>query len=116
MSRIASAVPVLPAQDLDATLEFYRRVLRFKAEFRQPTYAAVSRDGVQIHFWLCPDRAMAEASGCRLNVVGINALYAECRSHGVIHPNGELAVRPWGLREFAIVDCNGNLICFAEHA
>jgi len=33
---------------------------------------------------------------------------------GVIHPNGGLADKPWGFREFAALDNNGNLITFAQ--
>ncbi len=29
---------------------------------------------------------------------------------GVIHPNGKLEDKPWGMREFAIVDIHGNLL------
>lgn len=31
-----------------------------------------------------------------------------------VHPNGNLAYQPWGMREFAILDNDGNLIKFAD--
>ena len=33
---------------------------------------------------------------------------------GVVHPNGPLTDQPWGYREFAALDSDGNLIKFGE--
>jgi uncharacterized glyoxalase superfamily protein PhnB len=31
-----------------------------------------------------------------------------------IHPNGALEKKPWGQKEFALLDPNGNLLTFGE--
>ena len=33
---------------------------------------------------------------------------------GIVHPNGALADKPWGTREFAILDPDGNLLTFSQ--
>ena len=59
---------------------------------------------------------MALAIGHRLSldVEGIDALYAEMQAAGVVHPNGLLQQQPWGMKEFAVLDGDGNLIKFGE--
>jgi hypothetical protein len=34
----------------------------------------------------------------------------------VIHPNGVLETKPWGLKEFTVLDLDGNGITFYEPA
>jgi len=47
-------------------------------------------------------------------VAGIDDLFNELQSEGVIHPNAPLETKPWGSREFGILDPDGNLVTFAE--
>ena len=113
--RLDSAVPKLASLNIERSLAFYAR-LGFSKVSKYPDYGIVQRDGVQIHFWLCADPQIARATGCRINVEGIEALYAQFSAQGVIHPNAPLATKPWGLREFSILDADGNLVTFAEAA
>lgn len=41
-------------------------------------------------------------------LVEINKLFTE------IHPNGPLQTKPWGQREFALLDPDNNLITFGQ--
>ncbi|MEM7383358.1 MAG: VOC family protein, partial [Verrucomicrobiota bacterium] len=44
--------PVLPSQDVPASIDFYVEKLGFTLAFKdadQPTYAGVRRDGVELH-------------------------------------------------------------------
>jgi uncharacterized glyoxalase superfamily protein PhnB len=47
-------------------------------------------------------------------VKNIEALYEELKNKGVLHPKGTLENRPWGLKQFAVLDGDGNLIEFGE--
>ena len=96
------------------TLKFYETRLGFKQDHLEKEFGIASRDGLQLHFWLCHDRKICEASGCRILVSGIDALYSSCDA-SIIHPNAKLETKPWGAREFAILDNSGNLITFAEY-
>lgn len=108
------AVPVLASLDLEATQQFYAQRLGFAAVAAYPDYAIVARDGVEIHFWLTDDPHIAENTSCRVDVTGVDALYEEMLAANVVHPNGHLADQPWGVREFVVVDHDGNLIKFGE--
>jgi catechol 2,3-dioxygenase-like lactoylglutathione lyase family enzyme len=108
------AVPVLPSLDLDATGRFYVEKLGFELVSRYPNYAVCARGGVQLHFWPTNDENLPKQSSCRIDVTGIEPLYAEFTAAGVVHPNGPLQVKPWGIKEFGVLDGDGNLITFGE--
>ena len=112
--RLLLGIPVLPATDLEASLDFFETKLGFRRHIESDDYAGVERDGIQIHLWLCGDRTVAENSSCRINMSGVDALYAQCRDLNVVHTKGELEEKPWGFREFSVVDPSGNVIVFAE--
>ena len=114
--RFKSAIPKQAAGDIPKAVEFYERKLGFARMFVLDDYAGVARGPVEIHLWRCADKHIAENTACRVNVEGIEALYEEYRPRGVIHPNGALATKPWGLNEFTVLDLDGNGITFSEPA
>lgn len=113
-SVLERAIPVLASLDLEETQRFYADKLGFEPLFVYPDYAISERDRVQIHFWLTDDRRYAENTSCRIDVKGVDALYDEMSAAGVVHPNGHLKDQPWGMREFSVLDGDGNLIKFGE--
>ena len=111
------ATPVLASLNIERSVEFFCSKLGFaKIHADQGTYGIVSSGSVSIHFWACTDRRIAEATGCRVGVQGIEGLFAKCVSYGIVHPNAPLARAPWGNQEFGILDPDGNLITFYEPA
>ena len=113
-SALQRAVPVLASLDIEATQRFYADKLGFTTLGRYPDYAIVARDDVQIHFWLTGDADIPKATSCRIDVTGVDQLYEEMSAAGVVHPNGPLTDQPWGLREFAVLDVDGNMIKFGQ--
>ncbi len=113
---LGQAIPILPARSLDETLAFYGR-LGFAVAFRQTApdaYAILRRDGIELHFWgfatLDPARNYA---GAYLRVADARALFEEFRAKR-IERLGEPEDKPWGMREFALIDPNGNLLRIGE--
>lgn len=113
-AQLERAIPVLASLDLEATQRFYVDKLGFSAVAQYPDYGIVERDGVQIHFWLTDDVDIPKATSCRVDVGGVDELYEEMNASGVVHPNGPLTDQPWGLREFAVLDGDGNMITFGQ--
>lgn len=114
--KFVSANPVLASLDIERSAEFFASKLGFrKVHVVQGEYGIVSNGPVEIHFWACADRRIAEATGCRVQVQAIEALHAQCASQTIVHPNAPLASKPWGTKEFAILDPDGNLVTFYEH-
>lgn len=113
-TKMERAIPVLASLDLEATQRFYADKMGFQPGPRYPDYCIVTRDDVQIHFWLTDDADIPKATSCRIDVVGIDRLHQQMLAAGVVHPNGPLTDQPWGYREFAALDRDGNLIKFGE--
>ncbi len=112
MNRV---VAVLPAADIQAAITFYTE-LGFTATFTVGDYAGVVRDGVELHLFGCTEKHIAEWTSCRIAVGGIESLYDDYAAKKVVHPNGTLTVKPWGTKEFAILDPSGVCITFFEPA
>ena len=111
------ATPVLASLDIKRSVEFFCSKLGFtKIHEEQGAYGIVSSGTVSIHFWACTDRKIAEATGCRVGVRGIEQLYDQCARSCIVHPKAPLSTAPWGHREFAILDPDGNLVTFFEPA
>jgi catechol 2,3-dioxygenase-like lactoylglutathione lyase family enzyme len=111
---IEKAIPVLPSLNFDASLKFYVEKLGFNLSFRTEDRLALEKNGLEIHFWPCEDKQIPAASGCFVVVRNIEPLYEEYRQQGVVHPKGALEDKPWGMRQFSMLDGDGNLIQFAE--
>ena len=116
MQKYDLAIPTLPCRSVSAATEFYRR-LGFEGgahEFNNE-YAIFRRGAVELHFFTHKELIPAESSaGCYIRVLDVESTYKACAvndlpSSGI--PRMErLEDKPWGLREFAIVDPDGNLL------
>ncbi|MEO7177071.1 MAG: hypothetical protein ABIV51_14180 [Saprospiraceae bacterium] len=74
----------------------------------------LQRDGADLHLWYCDDPEVPESTGCYFRVNDVQKLYLEFVVQELVHPNGHLEDKPWGMREFAVLDDNGNLLRFGE--
>ena len=107
-------IAVFPSANIPESIAFYER-MGFALQFTNGDpidYASVKRGEAEIHFFPCDDRKIAEWTGCRIGVEDIDGLFKEFSALDIIHPNAPLADKPWGLREFAIIDNAGCLITF----
>jgi catechol 2,3-dioxygenase-like lactoylglutathione lyase family enzyme len=104
------AIPILASLDFEETIAFYG-ALGFEKMGVFPDYALIRRGAFEIHFWLCPDRAICEATACYLQVADAKAMYEEWAA---ALPAGGRVEAPtdtdYGMREFPVWDPHGNLI------
>jgi catechol 2,3-dioxygenase-like lactoylglutathione lyase family enzyme len=107
-------MPTLASLDYDRTEVFYRDKLGFRTLTKVDDFLSMERDGFRLHFWRCTDVYIAQNTSCYVYVTGVDELYAEYQAEGVVHPNSQLGDRGYGVRDFAILDVDGNLITFGE--
>ena len=112
-ARLVAAIPKLASLDMERSLIFIEK-LGFSRQGAYPGYGIAERDGVQIHYWLCHDARIPTETACRVAVEGIEQLFEAYSEKGVIHPNGSLEAKPWGVLEFSVLDPDGNLITFQQ--
>ena len=117
MTDPARAIPVLASLDLQQSQHFYEEKLCFKAELFGD-YMIAKRDAMEIHFWLANDRIHPESTSCYIRGGQVPALFEEFSKAGIgENPVGgerisDFQVRPWGMKEFYVWDCHGNLLKF----
>ena len=110
--------PKLPMRDKAITHDFYSRQLGFKniGSEDYEGYLMMEKDQIQIHFFEFKDLDPLENYGqvyIRTNT--IEALYNSLLEMGTtIHPNGSLEIKPWGQKEFSVLDPDNNLLTFGE--
>jgi catechol 2,3-dioxygenase-like lactoylglutathione lyase family enzyme len=120
-TRFRSAVPAMPVSDERRAVAFYEEALGLtELKDGDTGLGILRRDAVELHVWVADgsgkgaERHLAGSASCRIEVTGVDALYAHCRQLGVVHPNAALDEKPWGTREFGILDPDGNLIALYE--
>lgn len=115
-TEFVSTTPVLASLDIGRSVDFFVGKLGFSKIYSvQGGYGIVNRGAVSIHFWACTDPGIPKATSCRVRVRGIDGLYERCRSLAIVHPEAPLEAKPWGSREFGILDVDGHLVTFQEN-
>jgi uncharacterized glyoxalase superfamily protein PhnB len=110
---LEAAVPILSVTDLSEALDYYEWVLGFQIGWKwgEPArLASVCRDRVEVN--LSSD-ATAGVSKVYFQMAGVDAYYNHITTAGakVAVP---LADRPYGMRDFRIIDPSGNELSFGE--
>lgn len=114
--------PVLPVRDVTAAITYYTQKLGFEWKFQDspenPRYAGVGRDGVELHLqWHdAADFKSVEKLSLRFFIDDVDALFEEYQTPEVFHARTALQNTPWGTREFAFYDRDGNGLFFYRNA
>ncbi|MFI2743528.1 bleomycin resistance protein [Zhouia sp. PK063] len=110
--------PKLPMRNKKVTTAFYVDQLGFDIFGNQdyPGYLMIEKDHIQLHFFEFKDLNPKENYGqvyIRTNNI-YNLYQAFIENEVAIHPNGALQLKPWGQKEFSILDPDYNLLTFGE--
>ncbi len=114
--KLQSAIPKLPSRDLKVTKSFYTEQL----DFRQfggdyPDYLMLVRDDIELHFFLHRELDVLQNDGmCYIRVSNIEELYDSMKKLSGEFLRQSLGPRPWGQKEFSVVDHDHNLLTFGE--
>jgi catechol 2,3-dioxygenase-like lactoylglutathione lyase family enzyme len=113
---VLGVAPILPSRDLGATSAFYARLGFEQAGLWPDEYLIVSRGEVGLHFFLSSQLdPWSSDAGCYLYVEDADAVFAEFArlglpGSGIPRLHGAPQDTDYGLREFAVVDPDGNLL------
>lgn len=109
-------IPKLPMRNKTLTKEFYINNLSFKELSDYGDYLIVGKDNVEIHFFEFRELDPKENYGqVYIRMKDIDTLYQSLLDRKIaIHPNGNLQSKPWGQREFALLDPDNNLLTFGQ--
>jgi len=137
--KMMKTIPALPVQNATAAGDFYRDKFGFTIIYQDDGFVILSRDDIRIHLWGAGDDSwkqrlqgavkgamghpvlsgaesfIAGTASCRIEVEGIDELYAEYQASGVLHnSDSKVEAQPWGTREFNTLDLECNLLTFFE--
>lgn len=110
--------PKLPMRDKCITEDFYLTYLGFQkiGQTDFPDYLMVQKDGVELHFFAFKDLDPTHNYGqVYIRTDAIDPLYQSMLNHPEnIRLVGHLQVKPWGQKEFAVLDPDHNLLTFGQ--
>jgi hypothetical protein len=110
--------PKLPMRDKAITRDYYLNKLGFQESGNEDYdgYLMVEKDRIEIHFFEFKELDPKENYGqVYIRTDNIDALYQSLLINKInIHPNGHLQVKPWGMKEFSILDPDHNLLTFGQ--
>ena len=130
---LGRTIPALPSRDVGAAVGFYNDRFGFETLHHDGGFAVLRRDDAVIHLWESSDETwrtredtlerpicsgaesfLSGTASCRIEVEGIDELYAELSASDVLHPVSKDGVddTDYGTREFATLDLDGNLVSF----
>lgn len=110
--------PKLPMRNKELTKNYYVHQLGFKnvGQADYDGYLMLQKDDIEIHFFqfknLQPENNYGQVY---IRTTQIDVFYKSLLTQKVaIHPNAALETKPWGQREFALLDPDNNLLTFGE--
>lgn len=110
--------PKLPMRNKDETKDYYINTLGFKQLGSEDyeEYLMIKKDNIEIHFFLFKDLNPKENYGqVYIRTYNIDSLYKSLLERKIgIHPNGHLTLKPWGQKEFSLLDPDNNLLTFGQ--
>jgi predicted enzyme related to lactoylglutathione lyase len=105
-------MPELPFTDVAAGVAHYRDVLGVSINYQQHDIGVVDRDDVRLLLIARTDQHKGIGS-CYVYVKNADVLHSELVGKGA-KVLGEPVSQPWGLREFRVLDNEGNQITFGQ--
>ena len=112
-----TVAPILPARDFETTTRFYGKLgFVFASQYQPPdAYLILRRASIELHFF--PHFELDPASsyaGCYIRVGDVEAWFEAAARMGLANKGIPRLIplqdRPWGMREFAIIDPDGSLL------
>ena len=113
---LTDIIPKLPMRDKNVTRAFYIGKLGFKEIGDYEAYLMLRKDKIEIHFFefkeLNPKKNYGQVY---IRTNGIDDFYQTLLDDKIrIHPNGKLELKPWGQKEFSLLDPDTNLLTFGQ--
>lgn len=110
--------PKLPMRDKALTRDFYLNKLHFEelGDADYPGYLMVKKDHIEIHFFAFEALNPLENDGqVYIRTDNIDVWYQNALDQQLSLPQaGQFAIKPWGQKEFSLLDPDHNLLTFGQ--
>ena len=110
-------IPKIFYARIDDALDLFVACLGFTVKHRDETLVVVERDGAKAYLVEDAEYAARDRPEIAIETDTIDALYAEIAAKRPerLHPNLKaIRTRPWGAREFGVLDSTGVCVVFRQ--
>jgi hypothetical protein len=110
-------IPKIFYERLQDGLEFFVAGLGFEVLYQDANMAVIARDGAKAYIVQNPECAARDRPELGVDTDDIDAVFMEMstRSAHLLHPSSNrVTLRPWGAREFAMLDKSTVCVIFRE--
>ena len=110
-------IPKIFYNEMAEGLDLFVNGLGFTVLHQDDTLAVVGRDGAKAYVVVSPECAALDRPEIAIETDTIDELYAEiaARRPDLLHPNSRVVTkRPWGAREFAVLDKTTVCVVFRQ--
>ena len=110
-------IPKIFYDRLQQGLDFFVGALGFEVLYQDAALAVIARDGAKADLVESPEFAARDRPELGIDTDDIDAIYRELstRAPERLHPNlSRVTARPWGAREFAMLDPTTVCVVFRE--
>ncbi len=107
-----SAIPIFFVSNVDTAVQHYTEVLGFRLSFRYGTYAGVTIGSAEVHLTDPGEpRQIVGAGTAYVLCDEVDSHFEKVRAAGA-KVKTEPGNRPYGMRDFAVFDMDGNQLTF----
>ncbi|MDF2188037.1 VOC family protein [Paraflavitalea sp. CAU 1676] len=112
VGQLRKIMPEMPLTNVPAGIAYYRDVLGFSINYAQHDLGVMDRDSVRL---LLIQRTPVHTGigSCCCYIRDADALHRELMAKGASIPAPPVS-HPWGLRDFTVIDPEGNRLSFAQ--
>ncbi|MHC9083834.1 VOC family protein [Luteimonas sp. RIT-PG2_3] len=110
-------IPKIFYERLEDGLAFFVDGLGFEVLYQDASITVIARDGAKAYLMQNTALARQDRPELAVETDDIDAIYAEMstRAPQLLHPNvSRVTLRPWGAREFAMLDSTTVCVVFRE--
>ena len=110
-------IPKIFYDRMEEALDFWVAGLGFTLGHRDATLAVVEKGNLKAYLVESPEFAAKDRPELAIETGDIEANYADiaARRPDLLHPNGKtISQKPWGAREFALLDKTGVCVIFRQ--
>lgn len=100
-------IPKVFYADIAVGVDLFVRGLGFAIQHQDATITVLGRDGAKVYLVEDAQMAALDRPELAIDTDDIESIYREVRERApdLLHPNASaVALRPWGAREFAVLD------------
>lgn len=110
-------IPKIFYERMEDGLSLFVDGLGFEVLHRDGELAVIARDGAKAYLVESPEYAARDRPELAIDTDRIEEVYAEIKARAphLLHPNAKtIALRPWGAREFAVLDRTTVCVVFRQ--